>query len=386
MVKGKEDKVYRLHKALYGLKQAPRAWYGEIDTYFTQCGFEKSLSEATLYTKTRGDKDILIVSIYVDDIVYTGSSKELLDEFKEDMMMKYEMTNLGLLHHFLGMGVVQTSSSIFIHQKKYASSLLNKFGLNECKSMTTPLVATEKLTKEDGSGATGEEQYRSIVGSLLYLTATRSDIIYASSLLARFMHCPTSKHYGTTKRVLRYIKGTLDYGLEYVKGKNAMLIGFCDNDWGGSIEDSKSTFGYAFYFGSGVFSWASVKQNCVALSIVEAEYISASEATAQAIWLIFVLEDFGELQTEATPLQCDNTSAIAITKNPVFHQKTKHIDRRYHFIKDALQEGIIDLVYYPTGEQLVDIFTKPLAKDRFNYLRSMLGVKSTQDLKGSAEL
>ncbi|KAM1049175.1 hypothetical protein ACFX2C_028302 [Malus domestica] len=210
--------------------------------------------------------------------------------------------------------------------------------------------------------------------------------MYAASLLARFIHCPTNKHLGTAKRVLRYIKGTLDYGLEYVKGKNAMLIGFCDSDWGGSVDDSKSTSGYAFSFGSGVFSWASVKQNCVALSTAEAEYISASEATAQAIWLRFVLEDFGEMQTEATPVHCDNTAAIAITKNPVFHQKTKHIDRRYHFIKNALQEGIIDLVYCPTNEQVADIFTKALSKDRFNYLRDMLGVKSAQNLKGSVEL
>ncbi|CAL2270573.1 unnamed protein product [Prunus armeniaca] len=385
VVKGKEEKVYKLHKALYGLKQAPRAWYGEIDNYFSQCGFKKSLSEPTLYIKARGE-DILIVSIYVDDIVYTGSCKSMLEEFKEDMKMKYEMTDLGLLHHFLGMGVIQTNSSIFIHQKKYASSLLSKFGLNEAKTVTTPLVATEKLSKDDGSGSASEEKYRSIVGSLLYLTATRPDIMYAASLLARFMHCPTNKHYGTAKRVLRYIKGTLDYGLEYVKGRKACLIGFCDSDWGGSLEDSKSTSGYAFSFGSGVFSWASVKQNCVALSTAEAEYISASEATTQAIWLRFVLEDFGEIQTEATPLHCDNTSAIAITKNSVFHQKTKHIDRRYHFIKDALQEGTIDLVYCPTKEQVADIFTKPLAKDRFNYLRSMLGVKSAQDLKGSVEL
>ncbi|CAL8165835.1 unnamed protein product [Prunus armeniaca] len=386
VIQGQEDKVYKLHKALYGLKQAPRAWYGEIDNYFSQCGFERSLSEATLYTKVRGDTEILIVSIYVDDIVYIGSSQTLLAEFKEDMMAKYEMTDLGLLHHFLGMGVIQTKSSIFLHQKKYASTLLNKFGLIECKSVTTPLVATEKLAKDDGSGAANEEHYRSIVGSMLYLTATRPDIMYASSLLARFMHCPTNRHYGTAKRVLRYVKGTLDYGLEYVKGRKSVLIGYCDSDWGGSVGDSKSTSGYAFTFGSGVFSWASVKQNCVALSTAEAEYISAAEATTQAIWLRFVLEDFGELQTEATPLHCDNISAIAITKNPVFHQKTKHIDRRYHFIKDALQEGVINLEYCPTNEQLADIFTKPLAKDRFNYLREMLGVKSAQDLKGSVEL
>ena len=262
--------------ALYGLKQAPRAWYGEIDSYFAECGFEKSLSEATLYTKTRGEKDMLIVSIYVDDIIYTGSSQEMLNEFKKDMKEKYEMTDLGLLYHFLGMGVIQTYSSIFIHQRKYASSLLNKFGLTDCKPVSTPLVATEKLIKDDGSGAADEENYRKLVGSLLYLTATRPDVMYAASLLARYMHGPSNKHYGTAKRVLRYVQGTLDYGLMYQKGKKAVLVGYYDNDWGGSIEDSKSTSGYAFSFGSGVFSWASVKQSCVALSTAEAEYVSAS--------------------------------------------------------------------------------------------------------------
>ncbi|CAL8990976.1 unnamed protein product, partial [Prunus brigantina] len=260
-------------------EEAPRAWYGEIDSYFAECGFEKSLSEATLYTKKRGENNILIVSIYVDDIVYTGDNQEMLDEFKKDMKEKYEMTDLGLLHHFLGMGVIQTETSIFIHQRKYASSLLDNFGLKECKSVAIPLVATEKLSKEDGSGAASEDQYRKIVGSLLYLTATRPDVMYAASLLARYMHNPTNKHYGTAKRVLRYIKGTLDYGLMYEKGKRTVLIGYCDSDWGGSLEDSKSTSGYAFSFGSGVFSWASVKQNCVALSTAEAEYVSASEAT-----------------------------------------------------------------------------------------------------------
>ncbi|CAL2257904.1 unnamed protein product [Prunus armeniaca] len=280
VVKGSEDKVYKLHKSLYGLKQAPRAWYGEIDTYFAQCGFAKSQSEATLYTKTRGEAEILIVSIYVDDIVYTGN------------------------------------------------------------------ITTEKLRKDDGNGPTNEEQYRKIVGILLYLTATRPDVMYAA--------------------------GTLDYGLEYVKGRNAVFIGYCDSDWGGLVDDSKSTSWYAFSFGSGVFAWASVKQNCVVLSIAEAEYISASEATAQAIWLRFVLEDFGEFQAKATPLQCDNTTAIVITKNPVFHQKTKHIDQRYHFIKDALQEGIIDLTYCPTNEQLANTSQKPSLKINFATLEISL--------------
>ncbi|CAL2266202.1 unnamed protein product [Prunus armeniaca] len=385
VIKGAEDKVYRLRKALYGLKQAPRAWYSEIDTYLTECGFHRSPSEATLYVRTKEGVGTLIVSIYVDDIVYTGSSDEMMEEFKAEMMCKYEMSDLGLLHHFLGMGVTQTEGSIFIHQKKYALTLLDKFGLKDCKCVSTPLVATDKLQREDGCEAADESLYRKIVGSLLYLTATRPDIMFSASLLARFMHSPSKKHYGAAKRVLRYIHGTIDYGIEYAAGKFALLIGYYDSDWSGSEEDMKRTSGYAFSFGSGVFSWASVKQHSVALSTAEAEYVSAAEATSQAIWLRFVLEDFGEEQTTATTLFCDNTSAIAMSKNPVFHQRSKHIRRKFHFIRDAIQDGEIDLIYCKGEEQIADIFTKALPKDRFSYLRSLLGVKSVSNLEGSVE-
>ncbi|CAL2241191.1 unnamed protein product [Prunus armeniaca] len=356
-VKAASHKVYKLKKALYGLKQAPRAWYSEIDTYLASCNFKRSTSEATLYTKTDEEGKLIIVSIYVDDIVYIGNSNALLSEFKRDMMQKYEMTDLGLLHHFLGMGVLQTDKWVFIHQSKYAKSLLVKFGLEDCKSVTIPLPTGEKLKKIDGSQLADE-----------------------ASLLSRFMHSPTKKHMGIAKRVLRYIQGTLSYGIEFTRDKNAVLIGFCDSDWAGSEDDSRSTSGYAFSFGSGIFSWASVKQNTIALSTAEAEYVSAAEATAQAIWLRFVLDDFGEMQPDATPLFCDNMSAISMVKNPVFHQKTRHINRRYHFIREALQEGVIDIKFCIREEQLVDIFTKALPKDRFNYLRLKLGVKPVSSL------
>ena len=385
VVQDKEDRVYRLKKALYGLKQAPRAWYEEINSYFTAAGFQKSPSEATLYVKA-AESGILIVSLYVDDIIYTGSSEELVMSFKTEMMKRYEMTDLGLLHHFLGLGVIQAESYIFLHQKKYARTLLDKFGLKDCKAVSTPLAMNEKLSKEDGSEQADEKVYRQIVGSLLYLTATRPDIMFAASLLARYMHGPTKKHMGTAKRVLRYIQGTLDYGIAYEKGKEAMLVGYCDSDWSGCEDDMRSTSGYAFHLGSGVFSWASVKQSSVALSTAEAEYVSAAEATAQAVWLRFVLSDFGEEQVEATPILCDNTSAIAITKNPVHHHRTRHISRRFHFIRDALQNGEIDLLYCRTGEQNADIFTKALARDRFEYLRSKLGIISAKHLEGSVKV
>ncbi|CAL8998022.1 unnamed protein product [Prunus brigantina] len=367
VIKNREDKVYRLKKALYGLKQAPRAWYEEINSYFTKAGFQRSPSEATLYVKT-AESGIIIVSLYVDDIIYTGSSKALMMEFKTEMMLQYEMTDLGLLHHFLGLGVIQTEAYIFLHQKKYAKTLLDKFGFKDCKAVATPLAMNEKLSKEDGSEQADEGIYRQIVGSLLYLTATRPDIMFAASLLARFMHGPTRKHMGTAKRVLRYIQGTTDYGIAYEKGKEARLIGYCDSDWSGSEDDMRSTSGYAFNLGSG------------------AEYVSAAEATAQAIWLRFVLSDFGEEQVGATTILCDNTSAIAITKNPVHHHKTRHINRRFHFIRDALQNGEIDLLYCKTEEQTADIFTKALARDRFEYLRKKLGVIAAKHLEGSVEV
>ncbi|CAL9003907.1 unnamed protein product [Prunus brigantina] len=323
----KETKVYRLNKALYGLKQAPRAWYDEIDAYFNTAGFKKSLSEATLYIKTSDTSGIIIVSLYVDDIIYTGSCPKMLEEFKQDMMQHYEMTDLGLLYHFLGMGVEQTDKHIFIHQKKYAMKILEKFGMRDCKSVAIPLVVNEKLCREDGSEAADESEFRQIVGSLLYLTATRPDVMFASSLLARFMHNPSKKHMGTAKR-----------------------------------------------------------QNTVALSTAEAEYVSAAEATSQAKWLRFVLEDFGEEQVEGTQILCDNTSAIAMAWNPVHHQKTRHISRKFHFIREAIQAKEIELVYCKTEDQIADILTKALPKDRFVRLRSLLGVKSAKGLDGSVEI
>ncbi|CAL8077649.1 unnamed protein product [Prunus armeniaca] len=327
VIQGKEDKVYRLKKALYGLKQAPRAWYEEINSYFTKAGFHRSPSEATL-------------------------SKEMMTELKNKMMRQYEMTDLRLLHHFLGLGVLQTDTCIFLHQKKYAKTLLEQFGLKDCKYVATSLAVNEKLSRVDGSDLAYETSYRKMVGSLLYLTATRPDIMFAASLFARFMHNLTKKHMGTTKRVLRYIEGTVNYGIAYEKGK-------------------------------GVFSWATIKQSSVALSTAEAEYISAAEATTQAIWLRFVLSDFGEEQAEPTQLLCDNTSTIAISKNLVHHHKTRHINRRFHFIRDALQDGEIDMLYYKTEEQIVGIFTKALARDQFEFLRKALGVVSAQHLEGS---
>ena len=220
--------MYKLNKTLYGLKQAPKTWYSEIDTYLTMSKVKRSASEATLYTKPDSEGKHIFVSIYVDDIVYISNNEALMNEFKREMMHRYEMTDLGLLHHFLGMGVLQNDQSIFIHQSKYAKSLLKRFGLANSKPVSIPLAIGEKLRKEDGNELADESLYRKIIGSLLYLTITRLDIMYSTSLLSRFMNQPTRKHKGVARRVLRYVQGTLDYGIEYAKHKSTTLVGFCD--------------------------------------------------------------------------------------------------------------------------------------------------------------
>lgn len=375
VTQGEEEKVYRLQKALYGLKQAPRAWYSNIDGYFTGNGFNKSKNEPTLYVKCKGTSDILIVALYVDDLIFTGSSEKMVEDFKNEMMKKYEMSDMGLLHYFLGIEIYQEKDGVFICQTKYAENILKKFGMFGCKPMTTPLVVNEKLVKEDGGKKVDETLYRSLVGNLLYLTSTRPDIMFASSLLSRFMHCPSHFHLGAGKRVLRYLQGTLNYGIKYYKNVNVKLTGFCDSDWGGCVDDMKSTSGYAFSLGSGIFSWASKKQQTVAQSSAEAEYISASLATSQAIWLRRILEDVKEKEEEGTDLFCDNKSAIAMANNPVYHSRTRHIAIKYHFIREAITNGDIKLKYCKSEDQVADIFTKALSPGKFQQLRELLGIK-----------
>ncbi|KAI5317697.1 hypothetical protein L3X38_037404 [Prunus dulcis] len=368
-LKNASHKVYKLRKALYGLKQAPRAWYSEIDAYLSMCKFKRSITEATLYTRSNSEGDLIIVSIYVDDIVYTGSGERMQTEFKREMMQRYEMSDLGLLHHFLGMGILQTDQGVFIHQSKYAKSLLMKFRLEDCKPVSIPLPTGEKLKKVDMSELADEGLHRKIIGSLLYLTATRPDLMYAASLLSRFMNSPTKTHMGVAKRVLRYVQGTLSYGIEYA----------------GSEDDSRSSSSYAFSFGSRAFSWASVKQNTVALSTAEAEYVSASKATAQAIWLRFVLNTLLKCKLRQHCCSMTICQQFRWPRIHFFHQRTRHINRRYHFIREALQERVINMQFCRSEEQLADIFTKALPKDRFKHLRLKLGVKPISSLGKAVE-
>ena len=234
----------------------------------------------------------MVASLYVDDMLVTGSNVRLLAEFKMKMKDVFEMSNLGIMNYFLGMETYQCSSGIFISQRKYVVDILKKFNLESCKEVATPLAQNEKISKNDGEKL--EEPYRSLVCSLLYLTTTRLDLMFLASLLSRFMSSPSNVHMGVAKRVLKYVRGTTNLGIWYLKTGGVKLDGYADSDWAGSVDDMKSTSGYVFTIGSGVICWNSRKQEVVVQSAAEAEYISLATAANQGIWLRKLLADLGQ--------------------------------------------------------------------------------------------
>ncbi|KAJ0911130.1 putative RNA-directed DNA polymerase [Helianthus annuus] len=281
-VEGKEHMVYKLKKALYGLKQAPRAWYEKIDTYFLSHGFKRSYSEPTLYVKVN-EKGILYVCLYVDDIICTSSCNEMVTEFKQGMKSTFEMTDMGSLKYFLGLEVKQTTEGIFVYQGKYVASLLSRFGMSNCNTEDTPVNYNEKLQLKDGADKVDGEMYRSLVGGLVYLTHTRPDLAYAVNLVSRYMHQPSKLHLGAAKRIIKYVAGTKNFGIWYKKVQEIALVGYCDSDWASCPDDRKSLLTYVFTLGNGAVAWCSKKQHTMALSSTEAEYISATGATCEAI-------------------------------------------------------------------------------------------------------
>jgi len=280
----------------------------------------------------------------------------MCEEFVAAMQGEFEMSMMGDLTYFLGLQVKQLKLGTFLSQSKYYFDLLKKFKIEDCKEAATP-IATNCLMD----------------GSLVYLTASRPNIQFGVCLCARFQSNPKESHFKAAKQILKYLKGTTNVGLWYPNESNIVLSGFSDSNYAGCKLDKKSTSGTCHLLGSSLISWNSKKQACVVLSTVEAEYIAAGHACAQSIWLKHQLMDYG-VKLEKVPLYCDNTSAINLTKNPIQHSKTKHIEIRHHFIRDHIEKGDIEIVFVKTENQLADLFTKSLARDRFNKLRTELGI------------
>ena len=241
------------------------------------------------------------------------------------MMSKFDMTDLGRMRYFLGVEILQNAHGIFICQRKYAQEVLSRFGMKDCNTVKNPIVPGTKLSSNDAGTKVDATLFKQVVGSLMYLTATQLDLMYGVSLISRFMANPTKTHLFAAKRILRYLKGTTEFGIFYKKGENTKIVAYTDNDFAGDIENRKNTSGFVFSLGAGAVSWSSKKQPMVTLSTTEAEYIAVASCACQCIWIKRILETFGFKEQKNILVLCDINSAIQLYENPVFHGR-KHQD------------------------------------------------------------
>ncbi|KAL0536936.1 hypothetical protein IC582_025901 [Cucumis melo] len=327
------QKVCLLRRALYGLKQAPRAWFATFSSTITQLRFTSSSHDSALFTRN--------------------------------------------LSYFLGLEISSSPSGYSLSQAKYASDLINRSGITDSATFSTPLDPNVRLTPFDGVPLDDPTLYRPLVGSLIYLIVTRPDIAYAVHIVSQFMAAPRTIHFTAVLRILRYIKGTLGHGLQFSSQSSLVLYGFSDADWAGDPTDRRSTTGYCFYLGDALISWRSKKQSVVFRSSTESEYCALADATSELLWLRWLLTDMGAPQTSPTILHCDNRSAIQIAHDDVFHERTKHIENDCHFVRHHLQSNTLHLQPISTTDQPADIFTKALHSPRFTQLIHKLKVVST---------
>ncbi|KAK6148389.1 hypothetical protein DH2020_019301 [Rehmannia glutinosa] len=286
---------------------------------------------------------------------------------------EFEMSMMGELNFFLGLQIKQCQEGIYISQSKYTKELLKKFGIEEGRTVSTLMATNVKIDKDEKGKSVDESKYRGMIGSLLYLTASRPDILHVVCLCARFQSNPKESHMSVVKRIFRYLKGTIQYGLFYPKNENFSLKGYRDSDYAGNIDDRKSTSGSCQFLGDCLVSWFLKKQNCVSLLTAEAEYISTAFCCTQLLWMKQTLADY-KCSFESVPIFCDNISAINIAQNLVHHNRTKHMEIRHHFLRDCVSKRKIEISFVPSQDQLADIFTKPLSSETFASIRARLGI------------
>uniref|UniRef100_A0A251VD12 Putative ribonuclease H-like domain-containing protein n=1 Tax=Helianthus annuus TaxID=4232 RepID=A0A251VD12_HELAN len=365
--------VCRLRKSLYGLKQAPRAWYHRFATFITKCGFHSTSCDTSLFVY-RKDSRVAYLLLYVDDII-TASDDSFLHEIIASLSKEFAMTDLGNLHHFLGIQVTRSQDGLRLSQEAYINDILARANMSSCKPCHTPCDTDSKLSANSGTPMSDPTLYRSLAGALQYLTFTRPDIAYAVQQVCLFMHDPREPHFNYLKRILRFLKGTSTHALHIKPSKSLKLTAYSDADWGGCPDSRRSTSGYCVFLGDNLVSWSSKRQQTVSRSSAEAEYRGVANATAETSWLRNLLLELHIPTREASIIFCDNVSAVYLSDNPVQHQRTKHVEIDIHFVRDKVRIGDIRVLHIPADYQYADIFTKGLSRQLFNRFKSSLCVR-----------
>ncbi|KAK9190888.1 hypothetical protein WN943_019498 [Citrus x changshan-huyou] len=361
-------------KSLYGLQQAPRCWFAKLVTALKSYGFEQSYSDSSLFTLSQGKVQINVL-VYVDDIVVTGNDHAAIKVFKEYLSKCFHMRDLGMLKYFLGIEVARSPTGIFLCQRKYALDIISEVGLLGAKPASFPLEHNHNLALADGVFLSKPESYRRLVGRLIYLSVTRPELSYSVHVLAQFMQQPREEHWAAALRVVRYLKGNPDQGIMLRSDCDLQLSAWCDSDWASCPLTRRSLTGWFILLGNSPVSWKTKKQHTVSRSSAEAEYRSMAATTCELKWLKEILLTLGLEHPNPMKLYCDNQAALHIAANPVFHERTKHIEIDCHFVRDEVRFGNIQPAYVSTHAQLADIFTKALGRQRFEFFLRKLGIQ-----------
>lgn len=363
----------RLRKSLYGLKQAPRCWFSKLVTTLKKYGFRQSYSDYSLFTYMRGMVQVNVL-VYVDDLIISGNNHEVIKHFKTYLSNCFKMKDLGPLKYFLGLEVARNPTGVFLCQRKYTLDIIAETSLLGAKQAGFPIEQNHKLGLAQGKELTDPEVYRRLVGRLIYLAVTRPDLAYSVHILSQFMQSPRIEHWEAAQRVVKYLKGTPGQGILLRADSPLILSGWCDSDWAACPLTRRSLSGWIVYLGNSPISWKTKKQHIVSRSSAEAEYRSMAAVTCELKWLKGLLASLGIHHKKSIDLFCDSEPALYISQNPVFHERTKHIEVDCHFVRDAIVDGIIKPSYVHTSKQLADILTKALGKAAFDCLVSKLGI------------
>ena len=380
-------KVWKLEKTLYGLKQAPRCWNQRLDDFFVQKGYVQSINDFATYTKGSG-KEQIIIAIYVDDLLIMSESLDIVKSAKAELTTEFEMVDFGEAQLVLGMRIKhdRTLGILTLDQENYCKKILERFNMKDCKPVSTPLVTGQKLreTRSESVKELKDTPYRSAIGSLMYLmVSTRPDLASAIGLLSRYMEGRNSTQWEAVKRVFRYVQATKEYGLKFSREGKFNLVGYCDADWGGCLDTRRSTTGYVFLLGGGAVSWSSKRQQSVALSSCEAEYVAAAQAAKEGRWLFNFLTEIGIPITKPLQVYSDSQSALALMRNPVYHERSKHIDMKFHYIRDEIRSKEMKFLYVQTSNQVADSLTKAVPKEKVDFCRFHMGVCNVHSVHAS---
>ncbi|XP_058770683.1 uncharacterized mitochondrial protein AtMg00810-like [Vicia villosa] len=367
-----QGEVCKLKKALYGLKQAPRAWFGKFTTVITSIRFRSSDHDSALFVKTTHHGLILLL-LYIDDMIITGDDTDGINDLKLQLSKQFEMKDLGTLRYFLGIEVAYSPRGYLLSQSKYISNILEQARLSDTRVADSPLELNVKYAPSDGVPLPDPTLYRTLVGSLVYLTITRPDIAYVVHVVSQFVVSPTTVHWAAVLRICRYLRGTQFQSFLFPSTSSLKLSAYSDV---GDPTDRKSTTGYCIFLGDSLISWKSKKQDIVSRSSTKSEYRAMASTTTEIVWLRWLLSDMSVILSEPTPMYCDNKSATQIAHNSVFHERTKHIEIDCHFTRHHLKHGTITLPFVSSALQIADLFTKTHSVKRFRFLIDKLSMLS----------